>query len=208
MDTVSESRLSTVNGVLAGKIRELDSLYTEKFPLDCLVVEQGFRRPEEQARLWQEGRDAAGNVINASQIVTHARPGHSFHEYGLAADVCPATLVATVGWSPNSEKWVVLGELGESLGLVWGGRWKSPDRPHFQLTGKFPVSPTDEVRALYASGGLQAVWAASGVSNPTPGPADAPRGPTAPANGIVATVAEPSEPSPSPSSPLKANIAS
>lgn len=25
------------------------------------------------------------------------------------------------------------GQIGESLGLEWGGRWKSPDFPHFQL---------------------------------------------------------------------------
>ncbi len=25
------------------------------------------------------------------------------------------------------------GKIAESVGLVWGGRWKTPDRPHFQL---------------------------------------------------------------------------
>jgi peptidoglycan L-alanyl-D-glutamate endopeptidase CwlK len=25
-----------------------------------------------------------------------------------------------------------VGMLGESIGLVWGGRWKTPDNPHFQ----------------------------------------------------------------------------
>jgi hypothetical protein len=25
------------------------------------------------------------------------------------------------------------GKIGESVGLVWGGRWKIPDYPHFQL---------------------------------------------------------------------------
>lgn len=28
--------------------------------------------------------------------------------------------------------WNELGALGEECGLVWGGRWKRPDRPHFQ----------------------------------------------------------------------------
>jgi len=28
--------------------------------------------------------------------------------------------------------WEEIGLIGESCGLVWGGRWKSPDRPHFQ----------------------------------------------------------------------------
>jgi peptidoglycan LD-endopeptidase CwlK len=26
-----------------------------------------------------------------------------------------------------------IGVIGESLGLVWGGRWKNPDKPHFQM---------------------------------------------------------------------------
>jgi peptidoglycan L-alanyl-D-glutamate endopeptidase CwlK len=26
-----------------------------------------------------------------------------------------------------------LGEIGESLGLKWGGRWKKPDYPHFEI---------------------------------------------------------------------------
>lgn len=28
--------------------------------------------------------------------------------------------------------WEEIGRLGEACGLVWGGRWKSPDRPHFE----------------------------------------------------------------------------
>ena len=32
----------------------------------------------------------------------------------------------------NLNDWEEIGEIGESCGLVWGGRWKNPDRPHFQ----------------------------------------------------------------------------
>jgi peptidoglycan L-alanyl-D-glutamate endopeptidase CwlK len=28
--------------------------------------------------------------------------------------------------------WEEMGRIGESCGLEWGGRWKKPDRPHFQ----------------------------------------------------------------------------
>jgi hypothetical protein len=48
--------------------------------------------------------------------------------------------------------------VGESLGLVSGISWK--DEPHFELTGKYPSDPTQEVQDLFTSGGLPAVWAA------------------------------------------------
>lgn len=30
--------------------------------------------------------------------------------------------------------WDEIGRVGEACGLVWGGSWKKPDRPHFQDT--------------------------------------------------------------------------
>jgi soluble lytic murein transglycosylase-like protein len=46
----------------------------------------------------------------------------------------------------NSPHWERLGELGESLGLTWGGRWNTrTDRPHFEL-------PKAEAAARHAAG--------------------------------------------------------
>lgn len=33
------------------------------------------------------------------------------------------------------ELYNLLGPVGESLGLIWGGRWSTPDRPHFERAG-------------------------------------------------------------------------
>lgn len=33
----------------------------------------------------------------------------------------------------SQRQWEAIGEVGEYLGLRWGGRFKSPDRPHFDL---------------------------------------------------------------------------
>ena len=190
MDGISETRLSSVQGLLADKIRLVAEAFLAQFPTDPLRVIQGFRSFDQQKHLWDEGRDAAGNVIDEGRIVTHAAPGHSWHEFGCATDVCPSSLILIPGWSPNSARWQVLGTLGEAQGLTWGGRWaKMKDLPHFQLTGKLPVSPDNATRELYASGGVMSVWRAAGLLDPVGDPAIAPAGATAPATAIVASAA-------------------
>jgi hypothetical protein len=57
-----------------------------------------------------------------------------------------------------------MGSIGKSLGLFWGGDFQhNPDEPHFQLTGKFPVSPNDEVRQIFLQAGMSAVWREAGL---------------------------------------------
>ena len=91
-----------------------------------IVVTAGFRSFEEQERLYAQGRSTPG------PIVTNARGGSSFHQYGVAFDV--AFLVnGRASWD-NNLPWERLGKMGELIGLEWGGRWTSfVDRPHFQL---------------------------------------------------------------------------
>lgn len=36
-------------------------------------------------------------------------------------------------WNTADPAWQVIGELGESLGLRWGGRWKQKDMGHLEL---------------------------------------------------------------------------
>jgi hypothetical protein len=93
-------------------------------------ITTGYRSPAEQERLYAQGRTAPG------AIVTHAPPGRSRHQHGTAIDVVPLT-DGQPDW--NSPHWSRLGELGESVGLRWGGRFtRLKDRPHFEL----PTSPT------------------------------------------------------------------
>lgn len=70
------------------------------------------------------------NKLGAS--VTNAKYPYSFHNWGLAFDIC---FNDKNNAYPNDNKlWEKVGKIGESLGLEWGGRWKNPvDRPHFQL---------------------------------------------------------------------------
>lgn len=81
----------------------------------------GFRGFDEQDDLYQKGRIEAGN------IVTNAKAGQSYHNYGLAFDIA----FSTGNPYPNDRtKWEPLGAFGESIGLVWGAGFG--DYGHFE----------------------------------------------------------------------------
>lgn len=160
MDAISESRLGEVYPPLAEKIRQMyQMLETENIEIR---VTQSLRSWAEQAALYAEGRDANGNIVDQSKVVTDAKPGDSYHNYGLAVDVAPFD-AGIPDWDINHPAWKRIVAVGESLGLDSGSQWRTfPDWPHFQMTGKFPASPDAEVSSLYASSGIQGVWDAVG----------------------------------------------
>jgi peptidoglycan L-alanyl-D-glutamate endopeptidase CwlK len=97
-------------------------------------ITQALRTIAEQDALFAQGRTKPG------PIVTYARGGHSYHNYGLAFDFAvlqdgKETWNAKVDVNGDQKAdYVQLGELGESLGLEWGGRWTRQDLPHLQYT--------------------------------------------------------------------------
>jgi len=92
-----------------------------------IVISQTWRTKAEQDALYAQGRTRSGN------IVTNTKYPYSLHCWGVAFDI--AVIVnGKANWS--AKYYDIVGPLGESLGLEWGGRWKSfVDRPHFQLPG-------------------------------------------------------------------------
>ena len=56
----------------------------------------------------------------------------SNHMSGRAADIVPVKN-GKLWWNAPDEVWETMGEIGESCGLKWGGRWKElKDSPHFE----------------------------------------------------------------------------
>lgn len=97
-------------------------------------ITSGFRTYSEQAAEWDKGRDAMGGIVDASQVVTHAPPGDSAHEYGLAVDV---TLVVNGKdcWDFSHELWVALVEaIDAHPRLHSGSHFTPPDFPHIEAT--------------------------------------------------------------------------
>lgn len=59
----------------------------------------------------------------------------SYHLRGLAIDVAPFQQGSDkLNWDASDPIWLKMGQIGESIGLTWGGRWlKTPDLGHFQM---------------------------------------------------------------------------
>lgn len=98
-----------------------------------LLVTSTYRDLESQAALFAQGRTKPG------MIITNARPGQSWHNWRCAFDVVPIRNGKPV-WNttgPDGDLWRKVGELGESVGLEWAGKWtgKLREFAHFQYTG-------------------------------------------------------------------------
>jgi peptidoglycan LD-endopeptidase CwlK len=113
--------LDDLHPTVAGKARELIALCKAE-GID-LRVTSTLRTFQQQAELYAQGRTKPGKKV------TNAKPGQSWHNYGLAFDVCPFYRDKP-SW--NSRHWERIGTLGKQLGLSWGGDWLRPDRPHFE----------------------------------------------------------------------------
>ncbi|OAX45744.1 M15 family metallopeptidase [Paenibacillus sp. AD87] len=100
-----------------------------------VVITHDFRSIDEQDALYNQGRSIAGN------IVTNAKGGESYHNYGLAIDFALRTPEGDVVWDMERDDngngkadWLEVVELAKELGFTWGGDWANfPDYPHLQM---------------------------------------------------------------------------
>jgi peptidoglycan L-alanyl-D-glutamate endopeptidase CwlK len=121
-DPRSEKNLATVQPKLAQIGREL----LRRLAAEGLTfkVIQGRRTQAEQDALYAKGRTAPGPKVTWTR--------NSRHLTGRAIDLA-LFQGKNVVW--ESKHYTRAGELGEELGLVWGGRWRGgkTDKPHFEL---------------------------------------------------------------------------
>ena len=139
-------RLSAVHPELKRRVEIL----LRQLAAQGLTVEvvQGFRTPEEQDALYNQGRTKSGKKV------TNAKRWQSNHNYGLAVDLCPF-VEGRPNWDAPFSVWQQIGRTAEGLGLEWGGRWaKFRDLPHVQMPGLSVA----QCYALYQKGGLPLVW--------------------------------------------------
>jgi hypothetical protein len=119
----------------------------------AVLVTQGLRTWEEQDGLYAKGRTAP--PIGDAFIVTKARGGESYHNFGLAFDIVILDAIGKADWDRGHPGWKVAAECGKSVGLEWGGDWKSfKDLPHFQYTGGLTLQTCRELHQQ----GLSAIW--------------------------------------------------
>lgn len=123
-DQISTVRLS----LLHPKARDTFKTFIEQAETalnTTLRITQGLRTIEEQNALYAQGRTKPGKVV------TNAKGGSSYHNYGLAIDV-----VELVNGQPNWHfDYVQLKPFADKLGIVWGGTFRSiVDKPHFEIS--------------------------------------------------------------------------
>lgn len=101
-----------------------------------IQITQGIRTFAEQNRLYEQGRTKPG------KIVTYAKGGQSYHNYGLAIDfvvIDPTTNQPTWDFTFDGNQngrsdWIEVAEEGKKLGFEWGGDWRGfKDYPHLQM---------------------------------------------------------------------------
>lgn len=105
----------------------------------------GFRTYVEQTKLYFQGRTLPG------QIVTYARAGESAHNFGLAIDFVHSSESDSLNPDWNNPSYDLLGNIAQSHGLVWGGSWNHPDRPHVQWPGYITGGDLVPFRRLHDS---------------------------------------------------------
>lgn len=115
-----------------------------------VLFTDGLRTNVDQAILFGKGRPSNSNYKStqctyyngkdyanpSAKRVTNARPGTSFHNYGLALDfVLTDENARQVFWSRNKQ-WERAAAIAKELGFTWGGDWKGfVDNPHIQYDG-------------------------------------------------------------------------
>lgn len=95
--------------------------------IDVLITST-VRDNESQAALYAQGRTVAGHVV------TNAKPGQSWHNYGCAFDFVP--IVAGKAQWADTRAFERCGVIAEACGLEWAGRWtRFQELAHCQYTG-------------------------------------------------------------------------
>lgn len=113
----------------------------------------------QQDALFQQGRTKPG------KIVTKARAGLSYHNYGLAIDIVLVKDTDKDGdfdsavWDMKSDfdgdkksDWMEVVQIFKEYGWEWGGDWKFVDAPHFQKTFGYSVR---QLLNMHAAGNVK-----------------------------------------------------
>ncbi|WP_164670909.1 M15 family metallopeptidase [Virgibacillus doumboii] len=100
-----------------------------------VVITEKVRSIKRQNKLYQQGRSEKGS------IVTYAKGGESYHNYGLAVDYAIRNNEGKIIWDTSYDgngngksDWFEAADIAKELGFEWGGDWnKFKDYPHLQM---------------------------------------------------------------------------
>jgi hypothetical protein len=123
-DAISHVRLLTLHPRVKDEFKAFIEEAEEGLNIK-LRITSALRTFQEQQRLYAQGRTTPG------KIVTKAKPGSSYHNYGLAVDLVRMD-GTKADWTFDMGK---LQPYASKYGIIWGGSWKKfKDPPHFEKT--------------------------------------------------------------------------
>lgn len=126
------------------KVSAMCSQFIEKCKeqgIDVLITST-YRDHESQTALYEQGRTKPG------AIVTNAKAGQSFHNWKVAFDFVPL-VNGKCQWA-DKELFAKCGNIAESVGLEWAGRWsgKFKETAHCQYTGGLSLADFQKGKTL------------------------------------------------------------
>jgi peptidoglycan L-alanyl-D-glutamate endopeptidase CwlK len=134
IDPISVERINKLHPLIRQEVMDLvTKCYESNVPIRIV---QSLRTIEEQDALYAQGRTKPGPVV------TKARGGSSWHNYGLAIDFALLKNGKEIIWDRDvdldkdgKKDWMEVVEIFKAGGFGWGGDWISlRDYPHFDKT--------------------------------------------------------------------------
>jgi peptidoglycan L-alanyl-D-glutamate endopeptidase CwlK len=137
MDTITLARIELLHPKVRAEAREIYiAIYNALKGRAAVRFTHTLRTIAEQEALYALGRTKSGKKV------TNAKGGSSFHNYGLAIDICLIMDGKDVSWDTLKDydgdkvaDWMEAVAIFKTRGWEWGGDWaKFRDAPHFQKT--------------------------------------------------------------------------
>lgn len=149
-DAISFQRAQLLHPLVRLEVVATIDAIEANFPPNVKVrIVQGLRTIDEQNALYAQGRTKPG------QVVTHARGGRSYHNFGTAIDFAIMYdkdnngSFEVLSWDLNYDfdkdgvsDWQEVVKAFKAIGWKWGGDWKGgfKDNPHLEKSFGYTTS--------------------------------------------------------------------
>jgi len=135
MDAPTQSKIALLHPKIRDEVKTLiDKAQALISPHLTIRIVQGLRTIDEQNKLYAQGRTTAG------KIVTNAKGGSSYHNYGTAFDFAFLVDGKEISWDTKKDwdgdhvsDWMEVVKVFKDAGYTWGGDFSSiVDMPHLE----------------------------------------------------------------------------
>jgi peptidoglycan LD-endopeptidase CwlK len=150
IDKITLARIQLLHPLIREEVLQTVNRIVYLLPHNCTFrITQSLRTFSEQNIMYKQGRSN-----KYGKIITNAKGGESYHNYGLAFDFCLIDNGITVNWSTSIDRdnngtpeWLLVVREFKAIGYSWGGDWlKFKDYPHLQKSFGYT---TKELLSLY-----------------------------------------------------------